>query len=281
MENIPDQTGRPQHARRLFIIILTIAGFGLLGGVINFSTAIKQPLSFTSSNPFIKNQLTNGLVTTSVQDQQRIDALKTKDSDGDGLTDYDELYAYHTSPYLKDSDSDGISDYDEVKNGTDPNCPTGKACTPIAINANDNSNASTTSNAPSNTNQTNTAAASSAPQALLDTNALRQALLDAGAPQDQLNQLSDNDLITLYTQVLNTNSSSATNSPTTNANNNSNSNTTTVSSVTYQELQNMTAAEIRQLLIQGGADATSLNQLDDASLKSVFLQSISNLKVSN
>lgn len=277
MENIPTQTGRPRHARRLFIIIVILAGFGLVGGVINFSTAIRQPLSFTSSNPYIKNQLTNGLVTTTVQDQQRIDALKTRDSDGDGLNDYDELYVYHTSPYLKDSDSDGTSDYDEVKNGTDPNCPQGKACTPIALNTNEST---TTNGSATNTTKTNTTAASSSPQALLDTNALRQALLDAGAPQDQLNNLSDSDLITLYSQVLTSpdTNTSLTNSAS-NTNGNSNTTTTTVSSVTYQELQNMTAAEIRQLLVQGGADATSLQQLDDASLKSIFLQSISNLKV--
>ena len=28
------------------------------------------------------------------------EALKTKDTDGDGLSDYDELYIYSTSPYL-------------------------------------------------------------------------------------------------------------------------------------------------------------------------------------
>lgn len=53
---------------------------------------------------------------------------KLIDSDGDGLSDYDEINNYQTSPYLEDSDSDGISDYDEVKQGTDPNCPTGKVC---------------------------------------------------------------------------------------------------------------------------------------------------------
>lgn len=51
-----------------------------------------------------------------------------KDTDGDGLSDADEVNVYHTSPYLKDTDSDGISDGQEVKNGTDPNCPQGKDC---------------------------------------------------------------------------------------------------------------------------------------------------------
>lgn len=56
------------------------------------------------------------------------DDLKTKDTDKDGLSDYNEFKIYKTSPYLADSDSDAISDKDEVTNGTDPLCPSGKVC---------------------------------------------------------------------------------------------------------------------------------------------------------
>ena len=54
--------------------------------------------------------------------------LKSKDTDTDGLSDWDEMNLYKTSPYLADSDSDNINDYEEVKKGTDPNCPTGQDC---------------------------------------------------------------------------------------------------------------------------------------------------------
>ena len=50
------------------------------------------------------------------------------DTDLDGLSDYDEMYLYYTSPYLEDSDSDGFSDYEEIKNNHDPNCPQGQVC---------------------------------------------------------------------------------------------------------------------------------------------------------
>lgn len=43
------------------------------------------------------------------------------DTDGDGLSDYDEVMIYKTNPLLVDTDGDGLSDYEEVKiHGTDP-----------------------------------------------------------------------------------------------------------------------------------------------------------------
>ena len=55
-------------------------------------------------------------------------ALKAKDTDKDGLSDYEESRVTRTSPYIADSDSDGITDGEELKKGTDPNCPQGKTC---------------------------------------------------------------------------------------------------------------------------------------------------------
>lgn len=42
------------------------------------------------------------------------------DSDGDGLSDWDEVFVHDTDPRLADSDGDGIPDGDEVRDGTDP-----------------------------------------------------------------------------------------------------------------------------------------------------------------
>lgn len=52
------------------------------------------------------------------------DQLKALDSDHDGLSDYDEIYIYHTDPHNPDSDGDGYSDGDEVTHNYDPNKPT-------------------------------------------------------------------------------------------------------------------------------------------------------------
>ena len=46
---------------------------------------------------------------------------RNPDTDGDGLTDGEEVMVYKTSPLLKDTDLDGLSDFDEVKKyKTDP-----------------------------------------------------------------------------------------------------------------------------------------------------------------
>ena len=44
----------------------------------------------------------------------------TPDTDGDGLTDYDELFVYGTNPLLADTDGDGMPDGWEVANGLNP-----------------------------------------------------------------------------------------------------------------------------------------------------------------
>jgi len=54
--------------------------------------------------------------------------LQQIDTDRDGLSDYDELYFFETSPYLEDTDSDGILDKVEVDSGGDPLCPVGTEC---------------------------------------------------------------------------------------------------------------------------------------------------------
>ncbi|MBT7483962.1 S-layer homology domain-containing protein, partial [Candidatus Peregrinibacteria bacterium] len=42
------------------------------------------------------------------------------DTDGDGLSDYDEVNVYYTDPYDPDTDDGGVSDGDEIAAGTEP-----------------------------------------------------------------------------------------------------------------------------------------------------------------
>lgn len=49
------------------------------------------------------------------------DILKDRDSDGDGISDYDEMYVHKTNPYDIDTDGDGINDKIEISLGKNPN----------------------------------------------------------------------------------------------------------------------------------------------------------------
>lgn len=182
----------------------------------------------------------------------QLDALKSKDTDGDGISDYQELYVTHTSPYLKDSDGDGVSDADELKAGTDPNCPQGKICSSFSLLT-----------SPTDANGNITPAF------------LRAALKAAGVPQSQLDQTDDASLLAIYRQVAGT-SSLPTN---TNANSNTNqsaTNTSTNSSTSssLSDLNNLTPTQIRQLLVQNGVDSTTLEGVSDATLQQIFQQAV-------
>jgi len=148
--------------------------------------------------------------------------LQTTDTDKDGLSDYDEIYVYKTSPFLEDSDSDGFSDKQEVSNGTDPNCPQGQTCratdfTPTATTtATSDLVSSDLTSALDTTDTANSPTASSTLEEKVmagvmsgnaDTAVLRKLLLDNGVAQKDLDKISDADLLKSYEETLNNMSS--------------------------------------------------------------------------
>ncbi|WP_373760133.1 PBECR4 domain-containing protein [Streptococcus ferus] len=70
----------------------------------------------------IENRDLEPVQTETLQRNRQQESLWPKDSDGDGLTD-DEEMALGTNPYSPDSDGDGISDSIEKASGTDPTNP--------------------------------------------------------------------------------------------------------------------------------------------------------------
>lgn len=54
-----------------------------------------------------------------INNNQEVD-ISVLDSDGDGLTDYQEVEIWGTDPNNFDTDSDGYSDFDEIKAGYNP-----------------------------------------------------------------------------------------------------------------------------------------------------------------
>lgn len=183
--------------------------------------------------------------TKGILDQQD-DQLRQQDSDQDGLTDYEELRIYGTSPFIADSDSDGITDANEIKNGTDPNCPTGKTC----------------GFGSSSELATGTRYDTSALQPIVnDPKEIRRLLIEGGVDARVLETIDDQSLQVLAQEAL------------------------TASTQPTQEkidlLKNLTPTQIRDLLKQQGVDTTALDQISDDDLMTLYQQALSQITVSN
>jgi len=109
--------GREQKAAFGLLIMLGVSGLVL--GLFYFNNNL-YVASRNLEERASKNQ--------NQKDIKSLVDLTKEDTDKDGLNDYDELYAYGTSPYLDDTDSDGLKDKEEIEKGKDPNCPEGKEC---------------------------------------------------------------------------------------------------------------------------------------------------------
>lgn len=212
----------PADNQQQKLIMLMAALFGaatLIFGIINWRAQIFRP--FIRKGPAVE------LKSTAELEQDRRESLKTKDTDKDSLSDYDELYIYRTSPFLEDSDSDTFFDSDEIARGSDPNCPEGQTCrqprstgeamtTPPTVEM-PPSGVSTTE--PSATDQ----AAAAAAQALVETfgditamtaeqiqaklnslssRELKDFFIRVGLPQDTVEQASDDLLRQLFMETL-------------------------------------------------------------------------------
>lgn len=68
----------------------------------------------TEATPEAKDTRQAGLIAARTQDKA------TQDSDGDGVTDFDEINIYKTDPHSADTDNDGSNDDLEILGGFDP-----------------------------------------------------------------------------------------------------------------------------------------------------------------
>lgn len=210
--NIPSHPplGRGQKIAAGILAVFAVAVIGMW--FIQFKKNIVNPLK-----PGTGTQN-----TASLQNENSGESLKNKDTDADGLSDWDELNLYKTSPYLEDSDSDGFLDKEEILNGKDPNCPVGRDCFNTGSASADtsaNQEGAGANNANNellnqlnqlNANQgqgtTNQSDGEAAIQNILggggDATTLRQMLLEAGMDKAMLDKISDEDLMKSYSDVL-------------------------------------------------------------------------------
>ncbi|MFA6551789.1 MAG: hypothetical protein WCV41_04660, partial [Patescibacteria group bacterium] len=123
-----------------------------------------------------------------------VDVLRTQDTDKDGLSDYDELYFYNTSPYLEDTDSDGIADKTEIEKGQDPNCPLGQECFSSETQTSPDENSSVQSSAASSAAQSSKGIDMEAFNSYMEQSASADASASSGTANSADLNVSDADL---------------------------------------------------------------------------------------
>ncbi|PIR94236.1 hypothetical protein COT97_01965 [Candidatus Falkowbacteria bacterium CG10_big_fil_rev_8_21_14_0_10_39_11] len=169
-----------------------------------------------------------------------IAAEKQKDTDEDGLSDYDELNLWKTSPYLIDSDSDGLTDQVEVELGSDPNCPEGKECAKTSFTEN---------LSPKPQDVTGEEAPTAAE--------IRVLLVGAGLfTNEELAVVGDGELISIYNEIL--------------AQENAATTTTTTTTPEKTDPQSYTIEELKQVLRDSGVDEETISAVSDEELRGIF-----------
>ncbi|PIR92762.1 hypothetical protein COT99_04420 [Candidatus Falkowbacteria bacterium CG10_big_fil_rev_8_21_14_0_10_43_10] len=176
-----------------------------------------------------KNSLQTGRTVSSDKSASLNSETRTqeqsKDSDEDGLSDYDELYVHKTSIYLEDTDSDGLGDREELEMGEDPNCPLGQNCFSESEAGGSGSTENTQPEEPVSNPETSPSPQNLTPEEgsgavsqddserqliesiLLgeaDAASLRKLLLQAGMDEESLNRISDEQLLNTYKNTLQT-----------------------------------------------------------------------------
>lgn len=106
---------------------------GILGicGLIAFVFSV-QRIRAGILDPFTVSQATiqsAKKAVDAIDPGKRLEAeAKRRDTDGDGISDWDEERMFGTSPYLRDTDGDALADNVEIASGGNPNCPSSKVC---------------------------------------------------------------------------------------------------------------------------------------------------------
>ncbi|RJQ31949.1 hypothetical protein C4572_01900 [Candidatus Parcubacteria bacterium] len=173
-----------QSERGLPYLTVALGILAIISGLWYSSSTIKK--SLTLNNAVKKLDL-------SENSPAELNSLSLKDTDADGLSDYDELYVFATSPYLEDSDSDGLTDKDEIAQKTDPNCPKGQQCQDVPA---ENTSGDAGQDALINPGQQFN------PLSGLEPEKLRQLLIDSGVPKNVLDSVKDEDLMQMAQEAL-------------------------------------------------------------------------------
>lgn len=187
IKNLP----RQQKTAVVFLAIFAILIIVLWA--VQLSTQLNKPFNLGGS--------------TNKDKQENIIDAGLKDSDGDGVSDSDEVNIYHSSAYLEDSDSDGILDKQEISQGTNPNCAAGKDCgvseeLPAGVE-NVIASSSDILGFGDLTASSSSTIVSSPDESAVTPAMIRQELLASGVEQETLDKISDADLLKIYEESIN------------------------------------------------------------------------------
>lgn len=174
--------------QKIGVILLSIFSIFAIGlGVLQIRNTMYAPFALSNKiPPLVRDDINSN------------EALMYRDTDKDGLNDFDETYVYLTSRYLADTDSDGITDKAEVDKGSDPLCPEGQSCAAPDVNGeavipNTVSVTSTLGPPPSSENLE---------KVISDPAQIRKMLLDSGLDKKIIDATSDADLMKMVKEVL-------------------------------------------------------------------------------
>lgn len=179
-----------------FVLLLIFALLTVSLGILQIRNNLYAPFA-----------LNNQVPATLRDEVNSVEALRLRDTDRDGLTDFDEAYVYNTSRYIADTDSDGQTDGQEIAAGTNPLCEEGKQCAEQGEEAGGRADAATVG-------ESLRALDPGPPPADLEgllTNPaqVRQMLIDAGVDAALVARISDQDLLVMVNQVINATSTVA------------------------------------------------------------------------
>lgn len=242
--------------------LVVIGGLTLILGLFNIRHTIKATFF---------GDLGATALNLNTSEQEQLNSLQSKDTDADLVSDYDELYVYDTSPYLADSDSDGTDDKTEITSGTDPNC-SGANCLQTRVGSNTNSGAQATDTTTSGEEQ------GSSNGDIPSADEIRELLLNAGVSQEILNQADDATLIDLYQQTLAETGGVGPSGTNTNIDPNYADLLNVPTITSPDDISNLSAAQIRQLLIASGVDPEMLEQVSDEDLVLIYNQALQEIE---
>ncbi len=176
--------------QKIGVILLSVFSVFAIGlGILQIRNTMYAPFALSKKIP--------PLVRDDINSDQ---ALMYRDTDHDGLSDFDETYVYLTSKYLADTDSDGIPDNVEVTKGTDPLCPEGQSCASLEVNG---EAIPSNSGVVSATSTLGPAPSTADLEKILSSPAqIRKILLDSGLDKKIIDATSDADLMKMVKDIL-------------------------------------------------------------------------------